>query len=270
MPPRPNFVVRTDPEAIPPVVRTRRGRRTLAFESGDVQSEMLLARPWALALQYTRAMMCFILFVPRPRHILMVGLGGGSLVKYCHRHFPECRITVVELRADVIALRDTFMVPPDDARLRVLHADAVDHIQALAARGARPYDVMLVDGFGADGLPPALAGTAFYQACRAVLRDGGVLVANVFTYDPRYRIVMETLDRVFGGHTCWFDKAAGNNRIVFALHADDAAGAGHGPAERRRQWLARRQGLGLGLLNRLCVRLVLAWIACRSVLVQPH
>jgi len=270
MPPRPNFVACTDPEAIPPVVRTRRGRRTLAFESGDVQSEMLLARPWALALQYTRAMMCFTLFVPRPRHILMVGLGGGSLVKYCHRHFPNCRITVVELRADVIALRDTFMVPPDDARLRVLHADAVDHVHTLAARGARPYDVMLVDGFGAEGLPPALAGPDFYRACRALLQDGGVLVANVFTYDPRYRIVMEALDRVFGGRICWFDKAAGNNRIVFALHADEAADAGRLTALHRQQWLARRRGLGLGWLNRMGVRLVLAWIAWRSVLVQPH
>lgn len=261
---RPNFVTRTDPE--PPVVRTHKGRRTLAFESGDVQSEMLLARPYALALQYTRAMMCFALFVPRPRHILMVGLGGGSLVKFCHRHFPDCRVTVVELRADVIALRGRFRVPPDDARLRVIEADAVEHVRTLAARGQRRFDVILVDGFGAEGLPPALGGAAFYRDCRAVLRDGGVLVANVFTYDPRYPAVLDALDAVFAQRTCWFDKAAGNNRIVFAVHAD----SDRHPAARRQRRLARRHGFGLGLLNRLCVRLLVAWLAWRSVLVKPH
>jgi spermidine synthase len=271
---RPNFVACADPlAASPPLVRTSKGRRTLAFESGDIQSEMLLARPFALTLQYTRAMMCFALFVPRPRHILMVGLGGGSLVKFCHRHFPDCHITVVELRADVIALREQFLVPPDDVRLRVVHADAVEHVRTLAARGARPFDVILVDGFGADGLPPALGGAAFYRDCRAVLRKGGVLVANVFTYDPRYPAVLDALDAVFARRTCWFDKIAGNNRIVFALHADDGAAGNSGndlPALRRLQRLARRRGLGLGLLNRLCARLLVAWLTWRSVLVQPH
>ena len=265
----PNFVTCADPAATsPPLVHTRKGRRTLTFESGDVQSEMLLARPYALTLQYTRAMMCFALFVPRPRHILMVGLGGGSLAKFCHRHFPDCRITVVELRADVIALREQFLVPPDDARLRVVHADAVEHVRALAARGARPFDVILVDGFGAEGLPPALGSAAFYRDCRAVLQGGGVLVANVFTYDRRYPAVLGALNTVFAHRTCWFDKIAGNNRIVFAIHAC-AAGDGL-PALRRLHWLARRRGLGLGLLNRLCARLLVTWIAWRSVLVQPH
>ena len=62
----------------PPLVRTHRGRRTLEFAPGDIQSEMLLARPDALALAYQRAMMGFVLFPPRPRHIAMVGLGGAS------------------------------------------------------------------------------------------------------------------------------------------------------------------------------------------------
>ena len=272
---RPNFIVHAeDPADAAPLVRTRNGRRTLEFAPGDIQSEMLLARPDALVLDYTRAMMCFALFVPRPRHILMVGLGGGSILKFCHRHFPDCRITVVELRADVIALRGQFGIPPDDARLRVIHGDAVDHVRLLAARAdIPPYDVLLVDGFGADGLPPSLAGAAFYRDCRAVLADGGVLVANVFTYDPRYPEVLDALDTVFAGRSCWFDKVAGNNRIVYALNAPGEAGSGAVPAlpaRRLREALARRRGLGLGWLNRLAVRLVVAWLARRTVPNPPR
>jgi len=245
-----------------PLVRTRRGRRTLEFAPGDIQSEMLLARPHALTLAYLRAMMCFVLFVPRPRHIVMVGLGGGSLVKFCYRHFPDARITVLELRADVIALRDTFHVPRDDARLHIVRADAADWL----AQAPADADVLLVDGFDAAGLPPRLADAPFYADCRRVLRPGGVLVANVFTYDPRYGAVMAALDAVFGARSCWFDKVAGNNRIVYALAADDDDTR----AGRRLRWLARHRGLGSGLLNRLAVRLILAWIASRSVMAPPH
>jgi spermidine synthase len=250
----------------PPLVRTRRGRRTLEFVPGDIQSEMLLARPDALVLAYLRAMMCFVLFLPRPRRIVMVGLGGGSLAKFCHRHFPDAHITVIELRADVIALRDAFHVPPDSARFSIVHADAADWLAAHPGSA----DVLLVDGFDAAGLPPRLANAAFYTDCRRLLRPGGVLVSNVFTYDPRYRDVLAALDAVFAGRTCWFDKVAGNNRIVYALHLADDAGPAHHAGARRMARLARRRGLGLGLLNRLCVRLVVAWIAGRSVLAPPH
>jgi spermidine synthase len=91
-----------------------------------------------------------------------------------------------------------------------------------------------------------------------------VLVANVFTYDPRYPDVMDAMETVFAGRTCWFDKVAGNNRIVYALHMPSDAVA------RRMTALRRRRGFGLGLLNRLAIRSILVWIASRSVLALPH
>jgi spermidine synthase len=248
-----------------PLVRTRGGRRTLEFAPGDVQSEMRLARPDALVLAYARAMMCFALFVPRPRHVVMVGLGGGSLAKFCYRHLPMARITVVELRADVIALREQFRVPPDDARFSVVHADAADYIGCLAASA----DVLLIDGFDADGLPPALGTEQFYASCRRALRDGGVLAANIFSYDPHYRTMLARLARVFANRVCWFDRIAGNNHILFAVKAPAAPGAavtGHSARALRVQRLvARHNGLGAGLLNRLLARLLVAWLGRRAV-----
>jgi spermidine synthase len=249
-----------------PLVRTKGDRRTLEFTPGDIQSEMRLSRPGALVLAYTRAMMCFALFVPRPRHILMVGLGGGSLARFCHRHFPQARITVLELRADVIALREQFLVPPDDARFRVVHADAAEWIERAAGGSGAMADVIVVDGFDEAGLPPALSSPAFYHDCRRLLAPGGVLVANVFTYDARHDAVLGALAGAFDGRTCWLERAAGNNRIVFAVAGD----ADDGRAARWQQRLARRHarrpGIRLALLNRLYVRLVLVWIAWRSVL----
>jgi len=245
--------------AAAPLVVSDGKRRTLAFTADDVQSEMLLARPDALVLDYTRAMMCFALFAPRPRHIVMVGLGGGSLAKFCYRHFPQARITVLEIRADVIALRDLFCLPPDDARLQVLHCDAVDYL----ARTPGDADVLLVDGFDRGGLPPALASSAFYAASHRALRPGGVLVANIFTYDPDYVSFLQRLREAFDGRVIWFRHIAGNNRILFAVRPATLPLRG----ERLLAGLARRgrdrSGIGVGWANRLLARGVVAWLARR-------
>ncbi len=242
-----------------PRVRTHGNRRTLEFENGDIQSEMLLSHPDALVLEYARAMMCFALFAPRPRHIVMVGLGGGSLAKFCHRHFPHTRITVLEISGEVIALREDFRVPPDDARLRIVHADAAAYLGAMEAAA----DVILADGFDAAGMPAALGSAAFYRDCRRALREGGVLVANILSYDPGHDAIAERIDSAFGGRVCDFPGIAGNNHLLFAVRAGATGAATR--AARLQQRVARRRAWGFGFLNKLLARLLVAWLARRPV-----
>jgi spermidine synthase len=225
-------------------------KRLLEFQPGMVQSEMRLSRPDHLVLSYVRAMMCFVLFHPKPEHIVMVGLGGGSLAKFCYRYLPHCRITVLELDPQVIALREQFAIPRDNARFRVVQADAVDHMPKLAGSA----DVLLVDGFDAEGLPPALGSASFYADCQRALRPGGVLVANLFSYDPHYPAMVKRLRAAFQGRICAFTGIAGNNRIVFAVR-----GGGHSPALAMQRRVARTGGLALPLLNRLLAH----WIVLR-------
>ncbi|CDG83845.1 putative Spermidine synthase [Janthinobacterium agaricidamnosum NBRC 102515 = DSM 9628] len=236
---------------------TRGDRRSLEFKPGMIQSEMRLSRPDQLVLRYARAMMCFALFNPQPRHIVMVGLGGGSLAKFCHRHFPSARITVLELRADVIALRDHFMIPPDDARFRVIHTDAVTYIR----RHPGSADVLLVDGFDESGLPPALGSARFYADCRRALVAGGVLAANIFSYDPHYAAMLDRLEVVFRRRVCALDGIAGNNHIIFAVRQD--AGAAATRAGKTQRLLALRRRVGLHWLNRILVRLLILQLSRR-------
>src|SRR5471032_1723869 len=133
-----------------PLVITRGDIRTLEFRPGEIQSEMRLSRPCHLSLAYLRAMMMFVLFVPRPRHVLMIGLGGGSLAKFCYRHLPRTRISVVEINPDVIALREAFAIPEDDQRFEIINDDGATF---LAKGRARP-DIILVDAFDAMGVAP--------------------------------------------------------------------------------------------------------------------
>src|SRR3546814_12047416 len=62
--------------------------RSLLANWAFVQSIMSTDDPDRLILDYTPQMMGFLLFNPSPQPIAMIGLGGGSLAKYCYTYLP--------------------------------------------------------------------------------------------------------------------------------------------------------------------------------------
>lgn len=186
--------------------------RTLHFDEKFIQSAMRISAPDALLLSYTQAMMAFLLFNPEPRHILMIGLGGGSLAKYCHRKLPSTRITVLELDSDVIHLRGKFVIPDDNQRFQIIHADAADYLDTIDHQ----VDVILHDGFTADGLAPSLCTEPFYRSCHAALERDGVLVSNLWGDAADLMPVMQRLYAVFDWRLWWTGASGSFNRIVFS------------------------------------------------------
>jgi spermidine synthase len=184
----------TDPDKVHPFVYEDEGTLALHFDISAIQSRMRRDDPYRLDLDYTRAMMGFLLLEPAPRSILVIGLGGGSLPKYCWRYLPDADITVVEVNPHVIAMRETFLVPPDGSRFRVVCDDGA----RFAARARRQYDVVLVDGFTYDGQPEQLCTQAFYDTCRSVLTDTGVLVANLHGEAPMCDLLCDRIALSFG------------------------------------------------------------------------
>ena len=195
-----------------PFVREALTSKTLHFSLDEVQSRMRIAHPDALDLRYTRTMMGFLLFGPLPRDIAMVGLGGGSLAKFCHRHLPQARIDVVELNPHVIALRDEFRVPPDGRRFRVIEADAAAFVRDTGRR----YDVLLLDAFGPRGLPRHLSTQRYYDDCADVLKAGGLLVANLHSAARDLDACVDRIARSCGGGALLVEESDVRNTIVFA------------------------------------------------------
>jgi spermidine synthase len=193
-------------------VSERRGLRHLHIGGDAIQSAMRIDEPDALALDYTRCMMAFLLFHPQPREVLMVGLGGGSLAKYFHRRLPATRVRAIELDARVVAAaRAHFGLPPDDARLTV---EIGDGAEALAPECC---DLLLVDGFDDGEQVPRLASREFYDACYLALSPQGVLVVNYMSDDPRLDGYLQRLERAFGGAVLCMPALSDPNLIAFAL-----------------------------------------------------
>lgn len=169
--------------------------RTLEFSlSGGAQSVMRCADPDKLIVPYTREMMAFLLLHPDPRHVVVAGLGGGSLVKYCYRNLPQTRITAIEIDPWVISLRDEFRIPEDDERLTTVCADARNYF---ASPGALA-DAVLIDLYDRRGTVPFLRDHEFLTNVKSHLTEIGCVFLNVLGGNAWCRGCIEALRAVFG------------------------------------------------------------------------
>ena len=188
-------------------------RRYLHFDRRLIQSAMRLVAPNDLELRYTQKMMSFLLFRSRPRRLLLIGLGGGSLVKFCHYRLPATQMTVLENNPDVIALRAAFLVPPDSPNLAVLEADGADYLE----NTEKGIDVLLVDAFDATGFAPGLANQEFFEQAHAKLAGSGVLVVNLAGDEQSYAGLIAVVMRVFDDQVIVFPVREGDNYVLLAF-----------------------------------------------------
>jgi spermidine synthase len=204
-------VVESDDSGMPlPFVYEQEGIVSLHFQIDSIQSQMRVDRPEELVLSYTRTMMAFLLFNPDPETLVMIGLGGGSMAKWCYRHLPSSDITIAEINPYVISLRDYFHIPQDDTRFRVFCEDGAMYV----ARTFDQVDVLIVDGFDADGQPPELCSEEFYDNCYDALTSSGLMVVNLCGWGDRIHIAR--IKKIFGDRVLVVTPDDGSNRVVFA------------------------------------------------------
>lgn len=197
----------------------REGREIgLHFTDDIVQSYVNLDEPNKLELGYTRTLMGFLLFVPAPKTIAMIGLGGGAVPKYCYNNLPDSKIAVAEICPDVIALRDEFAIPPDNKRFQVHCADGADFVKKFRAS----QDVIVVDGYDIAGQAPSLCTEAFYEDCYRALADNGVMVVNLFSNETQHAGIIGNIKRVFREFVVTVRSEDIYNKIVFAIKGNPA------------------------------------------------
>ena len=187
--------------------------RFLYFNVRLMQSEMSLKAPHDLAIRYTQKMMAFLLFQPRPKRIVLIGLGGGSLIKFCYQRMPGTQLTAVELDPNVIAFRDTFLMPPDDDRLQVLEADGAEFLETTE----KGIDALLVDAFDKTGFAPSLANREFFDNAWAKLSGNGVLVINLAGEKETYAGLIGEAMHVFDDQVIVISVPDDGNHVLYAF-----------------------------------------------------
>ena len=235
------------------VTEDENGLRTLRFRTnGARQSVVKPGDPDHLAVRYIQAFPVGLLWQPQPQRILIVGLGGGSIAMFLHKHLPEASIDAVELDPAVVAVARSHFGLVTDARLQVHVGDGRAFIEQ-----ARPgYDLILLDAYGRDGFPHSLATQEFLRAVQRVLSPQGVVLSNVWSrqHNSHYDDMVASYRSLFG-FMAVMDLEGVGNKLLIARHQPE-------PFNRaalisRASALSRRLGLrvGLGPMVRMGLRL---------------
>lgn len=151
-----------------------RQHRALTFDTIYEQSSYSLEKPHSVVHEYVRIMMLVLGFIT-PRHVTLLGLGGGSLLRSIHHHLENCQFHVVELREKVLEVATDYFEIPVDERVKYTISDAKIQLRAAPANST---DIIFSDLFDAYFMSPIQTQEKFVVECFRVLNKDGWLVIN--------------------------------------------------------------------------------------------
>jgi spermidine synthase len=224
------------------VVERGDGLRSLYMGDGRArQSAVYPGRPEHLEIPYTRVAMVGLALTPPDGRILFVGLGGGAMPMYARQVMPHAMIEAVEIDPLIVEVAREYFGFRPDSRLAVHTGDGRAFIEQ-APFG--PYDLIVLDAFSDDFIPPSLTTRQFLEAVRAALAPDGVVVSNLWSSSAEYASMLATYDAVFG-RMALIRVGGGVQRILIA--GSDARALGLPDLVEAGRRLAGRVELGFDL-----------------------
>jgi len=194
-------LLHTEPSEFAPVlVFEEYGERCMNFntiEDNGRQTCVSLTDPDRMVFAYTRMMTSALFVRPDPTRVLIIGLGGATLPLALEKILPDAVIDSVEIDPAVARVAERYFGYKQNVRQRLFLEDGRAFVER-AQRESRQYDMVMLDAFDVDYIPPHLLTREFFQALRSIIAPDGVLVSNSFTTSTMYDRESATYADVFG------------------------------------------------------------------------
>lgn len=188
--------------------------RLLRTDNVAVQSVLQRNKPEQLVLPYMQAMMAAFLFQPSPQKILLLGLGGGDMIRQLHFQRPDSQITAVEIDPTIVEISRDYFELPDSDKVTIKIDDAAHFLH----QDKQHYAMMLIDIYSGKEVPALLQQTGFYQCCYQQLEDNGVLALNLLTNDAnKFKQILWLIRQQFDHSTLCLTVPGHINIIIFAF-----------------------------------------------------
>lgn len=167
--------------------------RARARGSEALESAVDLTDPLKLVVHYTRSLYGALYLHPKPKRVLMIGLGGAGFHRLFAAAYPEALLHTVELDPKVLELCETRMgfTPTKNTPVTIMDG------RMFVKRNREQWDWLILDAFRGGFVPPHLKTEEFYRECAARLSERGVFVSNLHATSQLYYSDLKTIQKVF-------------------------------------------------------------------------
>ncbi len=188
----------------------------LKFDMVATQSEVNTREPHQLRMNNLKYLMSVLLFIEPPRNILLLGVGGGSLIHFVRHYLPQTHITGVEYDAELLEIvHEHFLLPPAGPFIDYQIADAREYIKHCQDS----YDLIIVDLFNAFQSPQWLLQSNTINLLQGLLSPRGAIGYNLLiNSDKDFKKFYQQLRNRFQRQTLFMETQDYQNILFYALN----------------------------------------------------
>ena len=154
-------------------VREYKNYRWLQIGGDSIQGLMAVDSPSQILLPNIQALLVTLLFCPKPKQLLNLGFGCGSIERFCIDKLPDVEITSLESSVSVIQLAKEFFFIGQGCQI------VNDAAETFLVNENEVCDIILCDIFNDEEHPACLYEDSFYKNLFNCLDDKGVLAINL-------------------------------------------------------------------------------------------
>jgi spermidine synthase len=117
--------------------------------------------------------------LPDKAQVLLLGLGGGDIVKILKKQKPSWSLTAVEIEDAVVDAAKEYFNLRESKNLKIVVADADNYIKT----NKRKYDLVIVDLYMGDKVPIFVTSAEFLQNIRKAKKNNGTTLFNYASHN---------------------------------------------------------------------------------------
>ncbi|MDQ7023090.1 MAG: methyltransferase domain-containing protein [Candidatus Gracilibacteria bacterium] len=134
-----------------------------------------------------------------PKKVLVLGLGGGSFVKFLEEHIEGVEIYGVDIDESMIKISKEIMKVKTN---NLFLSDAEEFVNKLISENNINFDSILIDCYGGNSkIPEHLLLQPFFYKCSQVLSEKGIISINManfeqeeYTYKKMHKNIISQLN----------------------------------------------------------------------------
>ena len=175
------------------------------------------SRPERLVLPYLQTMMAVLLFVPDPKVTLLLGAGGGALLRFLDEYLPDNRVHAIDYDDSVIEITEKYFLNDKFSQRSITNMDALHCIE----KSSKDYfDLIFVDLFTHGAIPDFFNDIEFYENCKKCSGTGIMVFNLIIETESSFTLIMNLLLSVFN-KKCLCLTVAGYKNIIVLAFSDD-------------------------------------------------